>query len=64
MTTQQQLDDLTYTIGENLREAWLKGYAEALRKAQEILLDRTSYASEQHKQGLEIALALIKEESN
>ena len=64
-TTQQQLDDLTYTIGESLREAWLSGYnsaaGDSARQIIEALEKRNEYASEQVKAGLEAAIAIIKE---
>ena len=63
MTTQNQLDDLTFTMGEALREAWLKGYGEALRQIREAIQDRVTTSADSHKAGLEIALAIIKEES-
>jgi len=64
-TTQQQLNDLTYTIGESLREAWLSGYNSAAgdtsRQIIEALEKRKEYASEQIEPGLEAAIAIIKE---
>ena len=63
MTTSQQLDDLTFTMGEALREAWLKGYAEAIRQITEQIKDRMTYSSESSQQGLLIALAIIKDEA-
>ena len=62
-STQNQLDDLTYTIGESLREAWMKGYGEALRQITEAITERTQHAADTHLAGLNIALAIIKEES-
>jgi hypothetical protein len=64
-TTQQQLDDLTYTIGESLREAWLSGYNSAggdvSRQIVEELEKRKDYAGEHTKLGLDVAIAIIKE---
>lgn len=67
MTTQEQLDDLTTTIGEALRETWLKGYTTA---ASEVLgqaiadLDQRakSAGNEGVVTGLEIAIAILKEQ--
>jgi hypothetical protein len=63
VTTSQQLDDLTFTMGEALREAWMKGYAEAIRQITEQIKDRMTYSSESSQQGLLIALAIIKDEA-
>jgi hypothetical protein len=62
-TTNQQLDDLTYTMGEALREAWMKGYGEALRQITEAITERKSHSADIHQEGLNIALAIIKQES-
>ena len=65
ITTQQQLDDLTYTMGEALREAWLSGYNSAAgdtaRQIIEELEKRKDYAGEHTKLGLDVAIAIIKE---
>ena len=63
MTIQNQIDGLTYVVGENLKDAWMKGYGEALRQISEAIKDRMSYSSESSQQGLLIALAIIKDES-
>lgn len=64
-TTQQQLDDLTYTMGEALREAWLSGYnasaGDTSRQIIEALNERKDYAGEHTKLGLEVAIAIIEE---
>lgn len=64
-TTQQQLDDLTFTIGESLREAWLSGYNAAsgdnTRHIIEALEKRKEYAGKQTTLGLEVAIAIIQE---
>jgi len=67
MTTQDQLDDLTTTIGEALRETWLKGYTTA---ASEVLANAIADLEQRAKSagnesvvtGLEIAIAILKEQ--
>ena len=67
MTTQDQLDDLTTTIGEALRETWLKGYTTA---ASEVLANAIAELDTRAKNsgnegvvtGLEIAIAILKEQ--
>jgi hypothetical protein len=67
MTTQDQLDDLTTTIGEALRETWLKGYTTA---ASEVLGNAITDLEQRIKNtgnegtinGLEIAIAMLKEQ--
>jgi len=67
MTTQDQLDDLTTTIGEALRETWLKGYttaaSEVLANAIAEIEKRASHTgNEGTNMGLNIAIAILKEQ--
>jgi hypothetical protein len=66
MTTQEQLDDLTATIGEALRETWLKGYTtgagEVLGNAiAELEIRAANAGNEGTNMGLNIAIAILKE---